>query len=275
MLPSLNQIGFDYMDWIAGPVLIGEPGEQGQGKLILWAIGGRPDGDGVLVADPESDFALPLSGVYKGNRFVLSNRSFKMAVTGIPIPFRLFQIRGQLAPDLRVLPGATAYADAKVLAIPTFGPLLVLAGLANSWWQKLLPFGTYVTRPYPAAGPADKRPGAIVVTGIEYTAPTRRRDGQVVATCRVEPGADYRLDQHRPAILLIDTNASEAVYLDYQGSLTSTADAVGNLSTVSLTIPAGTTLPDPLAAVVMLDVFPMAHFGLPNARGGSQPPVGS
>ena len=101
MLPSLNQIGFDYMDWIVGVVEEGEPDASGDGRCILWAIGGRRDENGMLVADPESDFALPLSGIYRGDAFVLTNRRFTMEVTGIPIPFNLFQLRGQLVDCIR------------------------------------------------------------------------------------------------------------------------------------------------------------------------------
>lgn len=251
MLPSLNQIGFDYMDWIVGTVTVTPPG-----KLILWAIGGRRDG-GVLVADPDSDFMLPLCGTYQGDAFIVTNRGFNMAVTGIPIPFNVFQLRGQLGPDLRVRPGATAYADTEVLSVPTFGRYMVIAGLANNWWEKLLAVGTYVTRPYEAAGPANARPAGVVVESLAYQAPTRSRDGEVVARFRLEPGASYPLAAHRPGVLLIDAANAEAVYLDYQHHLAATADDAGNLSAVTLTIPARTRLPDALQAVVLLDVFPL------------------
>jgi outer membrane protein assembly factor BamB len=270
MLPSLNQIGFDYMDWIVAAVKAGEPDGDGRGRCILWAIGGRRDQEGVLVADPDSDFTLALSGAYRGDAFVLTNRSFTMEVTGIPIPFNLFELRGQLGSDLRVLPGATAYADTQVLSIPTFGPLLVLAGLANNWWQKLLAVGTYVTRPYPQDGPANRRPPGISVASLDYTAPTRRRAGRVSATFRLAAGVAYPLAEHRPGILLVDADRTEAVYLDYHANLRATADGAGNLRTVTLTIPPGNDLPQTLEAIVLLDVFPISHGVLRNAAGAGE-----
>ncbi len=39
MLPSLNQIGFDYIDWIVAPVLITPPDEPGPGEVR--PVGGR------------------------------------------------------------------------------------------------------------------------------------------------------------------------------------------------------------------------------------------
>ena len=255
MMPSLNQIGFDYMDWILGAVEIGEPGADGVGRLIMWAIGGKRDKNGVLVADPESDFTLPLSGVYRGDSFIVTNRRFTMQVTGIPIPFNALQLRGQLGADGRVR-GATAYADTEALSIPTFGPLLVIAGLANNWWQKLLVMATYVTRPY-EAGPANRRPEGISVESLEYTTPTGWRGGRVTVTFRLEEGAHYPLATHRPGILLVDAVRRQAVYLDYHQNLSAAADEVGNLATAALAIPAGTRLPEKLEAVVLLDVFPL------------------
>lgn len=257
MLPSLNQIGFDYLDWIMGPALVSEPDADGNGRFVLWVIGGQRDESGALVADPDSDFTLALSGRYQGDAFILENRSFTMPITGIPIPFNLLQMRGLLGADGRVRPGATIYADTEAMSIPTFGPYLVIAGLANNWFEKLLVTGTYITRPYPGDGPASQRPAGLSVTSLDYTPPTDDADGQVTATFRLEPGASYPLDAHRPGILLLDAEALEAVSLDYHANLSATADAAGSVASVTLRIPAGTPLPDALEAVVMADVFPL------------------
>lgn len=52
MMPSLNQIGFDYLDWIIGAVDITDPDAQGGGKATLWAIGAKRDTEGRLVVRP-------------------------------------------------------------------------------------------------------------------------------------------------------------------------------------------------------------------------------
>lgn len=260
MLPSLNQIGFDYLDWIMGPVVIEEPDAEGRGRFVLWVIGGQRDASGALVADPDSDFTLALSGRYQGDAFILENRSFTMPITGIPIPFNLLQMRGQLGEDGRVRPGATVYADTEALSIPTFGPYLVVAGLANNWFEKLLVTGTYITRPYPADGPANQRPAGLNVVSLDYTPPSAEADGQVTATFRLEPGASYPLDAHRPGILLLDASAMQAVPLDYHANLSAAADAAGNVASVTLRVPAGAPMPAALQAVVVADVFPL-HTG--------------
>lgn len=266
MLPSLNQIGFDYLDWIMGPVAISEPDAGGNGRFVLWVIGGQRDESGALVADPDSDFTLALSGRYQGDAFILENCSFTMPITGIPIPFNLLQMRGQLGAAGRARPGATIYADTEALSIPTFGPYLVIAGLANNWFEKLLVTGTYITRPYPADSPASQRPAGLSVASLDYTPPTADVDGQVTATFQLEPGASYPLDAHRPGILLLDESAMQAVPLDYHANLSATADAAGNLASVTLRIPAGTALPAALQATVMVDVFPLHSASLENGR---------
>lgn len=256
MLPSLNQIGFDYLDWIVGTVDRAPDGDHA-GKVILWAIGGKRDAAGRLVADADSEFTLPLSGRYQGDSFILGNRQFVMPITGIPIPFNEFQLRGRFAENLQVEPGATAYADTDVLSIPTFGPYLAIAGLANNWIEKLVVAGTYITRPYAPDGPANQRPAGITVETLTYTAPTASADGRVDVTFQLEPGTTYSLDAHRAGIVLVDDDQTAAVPLDYHNNLSATADASGNLATASLTIPAGTALPPNLKAIVVLDVFPL------------------
>ncbi len=260
MLPSLNQIGFDYIDWIMAPAWIGPADPQGRAKLILWAIGARKDASGQLCPDPASDFILPLSGRCQGADFVLTNRAFPMAITGITIPFNLFELRGRLeAGGATLLPAA--YADTQTLAIPTFGPYLVIAGLANNWFQKLLVAGTFITRRY--QGPAAQRPEAIEVAQITYRPAAARpaaprQPGQVEAAFRLPPGVAYPLDQHRPGLLLVDPAQGQAVALDYHANLSARADSGGNLQSVSLRIPPGTALPARLQVCVMLDIFPAA-----------------
>jgi outer membrane protein assembly factor BamB len=258
MLPSLNQIGFDYMDWILGTVLITPADQHNQGKVILWAVGAKRGADGKLEVDPQSPIALPLSGSYQGDAFILANQNFKMSITGIDIPFNRLELRGRLGQDGIVQPGASAFADTQALAIPKFGPYLVVAGLANNIYQKLLVAGTYITRPYPAEASASRRPDGITVADVHYQAPDDHHDGLVSAGFKLAAGAAYPLDQHRPALLLIDSDRGEAIFLDYQALLKPEADAAGNLAGVSLRLPAGTKLPEHIQAAILLDVFPMA-----------------
>jgi hypothetical protein len=253
MLPSLNQIGFDYMDWLMGPVVVTPPDANGQGKFILWAIGAKLNEAGQLVADPTSDFALPLSGQYQGSDFILTNRNFPMAITGIRIPFNLFELRGKLGADGVTIHPA-AYADTQALSIPTFGPYLVIAGLANNWYEKLLVAGTYITRPY--SGAANHAPVGVLVKDVNFTAPTSKQAGQVSADISLLPGITYPANNHRPGLLLVDPTTSEAVFMDYHANTSVQVDADGNLQAVTLSLPKGLVLPAHVRVYVLLDVFP-------------------
>jgi outer membrane protein assembly factor BamB len=257
MMPSLNQIGFDYMDWIMGTVEVSQPDENGKGRFILWVIGGKRDESGRLVADPQSDFTLPLSGVYQGDSFMLINREVLIPVTGIPILFNYFEMRGQLLPDLRAAPQTTLYADTDVMKIPTFGPYLVVAGLANNVYEKLIVSATYLMHPYDESGQANLRPQGVEVDGWSYTPASEKQAGSVSVSVRLEPGTSYPLELHRPGILLVDEALGEAVYLNYLENLNSQSDGNGSLSSVTLTLPAGTKLSQTTKAWLMLDVFPL------------------
>jgi outer membrane protein assembly factor BamB len=263
MLPSLNQIGFDYIDWIIGAIDRTPPDDQGRGKVLLWAIGARRDEHGVLQADPQTKFILPLVGEYQGDAFIVSNQKSILPITEIPIPFDLFELRGRLGGDLKVKPGASAYAETPVLSIPNFGIKLVFAGLANNWIEKLTVLGTYITRPYDERGSANRRPAGLAVSKIDYVPPTSAQAGKVIAHLQLAPGAAYSADQHLGSIVLIDEATLRPVYFDYHTNLSNAADAAGNLSTITLTIPAGTRLPASTRAIVMSDVFPLHEQTLP------------
>lgn len=151
MMPSLNQIGFDYIDWVLLPIEVTPPDETGIGQLTIWANGAVRDSSGNLTLEPDSEFQFLLTGTYQGDSVILTNEKFVMPVTGIPIPFNRFELRGQFDADGVIRPGAVMYADTAALDIPTFGPYLVIAGLANNVYEKLLVTGTYITRPFDTA----------------------------------------------------------------------------------------------------------------------------
>ncbi len=257
MLPSLNQIGFDYMDWIMGVVDMSDPDANGEGQFTLWVIGAMRDENGNLVADPESDFMLPLNGRYQGNAIILENENIVMPVTGIPIPFNLMEMRATLGEDLTAEPGAALYADTEALSIPTFGPYLVVGGLANNVYEKMLVSGTFVTRPY-EDGIANAHPEGVSLTSLAYEA---GEDGDVVTAVLTAP-ADYPWQAHRLAIMLIDSDSNTPVFLNYLDNTQVEPSAANATAIITLTIPPDTELPENLEAVIMVDVFPLARQNL-------------
>ncbi len=257
MLPSLNQLGFDYIFWLVGLVDQTLPDEDLYGRALFWTIGAKINKSGEVIVDPGSDFAFPLAGSYQGNDFILANHSFNMAITGIPIPFNLLEMRGRLGEDLIVEPGGAVFADAHIRAIPNFGFYMMLAGLANNWWERLLVSGTYITKPYPDEGSANKRPFGIAVHRLEYHPPSRDAAGILQAFFHLDANSTYPLEGHHAGLLLVDAATLEPVKLDYQRLTTSRGDSAGDLRSVSLSIPKGIQLPEKLQAYVLLDVFPI------------------
>ena len=77
------------------------------------------------------------------------------------------------------------------------------------------------------------------------------------------PGAAYPGNQHLGGIVLVDEATLTSVYFDYHTNLSNDVDAAGNLSAITLTIPAGTKLPVSTKAIVMADVFPLHEQILP------------
>jgi outer membrane protein assembly factor BamB len=257
MMPSLNQIGFDYMEWIIAPVEMTPPDANGNGKLILWAIGAQKDSQKGLLVDPKTDFILPLSGTYQADSFIVTNQNFTMPITGIPIPFNLFELRGKLSPDLVVKPGAVAYGDTDALSIPSFGPYLVVAGLPNNWYQKMLVTGTFVTRPYQPDGNANKRPVGIHLDKVQYIPSQNNQDSKIMATFKLDENSSYPINSHIASILLTDADKQTAINLDYRAHLTNQGDEGGNLRSVTLNLPGSVKLPDHVKVYIILDVFPI------------------
>jgi outer membrane protein assembly factor BamB len=257
MLPSLNQIGFDYMDWIMGVVDVSDPDENGQGTFMLWVIGAKRDAEGNLVADPDSDFMLPLNGRYQGNAIIVENENILMPVTGIPIPFNLMEMRATLGEDLTAEPGAALYADTEALSIPTFGPYLVVGGMANNVYEKMLVSGTFVTRPYPENGIANSHPDGVTLTEVNYTPAEGNEYGQVTAVLTAP--SDFPWPDHRLAIMLVDSDTNTPVYLNYLDGTATEITTDNTKATITLTLPKDVMLPANMEAVIMVDVFPLAR----------------
>ena len=91
LLPSVNQIGFDSYDLIAGWLT---PQRSNQGKQLLWVIGGRAKQDGTTVADPAGGFAFPLFGTYDRGQTALNTSQVSLQFSFGPVPLRSLDFRG-------------------------------------------------------------------------------------------------------------------------------------------------------------------------------------
>ena len=86
--------------------------------------------------------------------------------------------------------------------------------------------------------------------------PSPGKDGTLRAAFSLGAGTAYPADGHLAGLVLVDTDETEAVNIDYHAYTSIETDAQENIAAVTLTIPAGTDMPDQMKGIVILDVFP-------------------
>jgi outer membrane protein assembly factor BamB len=252
LLPSVNQIGFDSYDMIAGT--IAAPKSRRAGKLLLWVIGGRRDRQGVLRPDPNGNFQFPLSGFHRRGSLELSSQDLNLQFSFGPVPLRLFDIRGQMAPDLSVRPGSGLYSETTCDDVPNYSAQLHIAGVCNAE-DTLAASGTLLTDRYGLRA-ANRRPPGVWLASLTLTRSGPATPGSVTAQLALSKGARYPADKHVGSILLTGPDGS-VVPLDFHGQTSVVTDGAGNLRTIRLTIPPGTALPAVVRAYAITDVFPL------------------
>ncbi len=248
-LPSVNQIGFDSYEWLAGVLDIGKPDATGKGSLLAWVIGvkpgrkpkrGKPQ---TWVPDPAAGFAFPLYGSYRRDAFELGLHNITLTFSFGPVPLDTFEFRGRMSKDLTTS-GPNLYAEATCANVPNYGPFLPTTTRLCNQQGKIIVGGAFLTQRY--AGTAATKPKGLTVKSLDLTRPTAAAAGQAVATLS-KPVAKG----HTTAILLTDAGSLAPVALDYAGA----TKVEGNR--VTLTIPAGTELPASVKAWVLSDVYPV------------------
>ncbi len=267
-LTSVNQIGFDSYVLLMGVVSIGRPGADGRGPVLLWSAQARQTADGAYQVDPHGVLVFPLAGYYRGNSFMLSVQGATLTFSFGQVPLQQLDMDFALTPSLHSEPGAGLFARARCAAIPNYGPVAYLTGLCNPGGI-LAAAGTYIIDPYrsPAGRsatssaatitPPDERPPGVAVASMSLRRPSAAAPGSVTATLRLSGGVRYPGADHRLGVLLVDS-AGQPLGVDYTAQ-TTTTDSRGDIVGVTLSIPAGTAMPEHLRAYVMSDVFPLAQ----------------
>ena len=254
---SVNQIGFDAYDLIVGVLSMSRPNASGGGSLLMWAIGAKPGPHGVEVVDPTTTLGFAMGGSYQNDSISLSASNPTLTFSFGPVPVQTLDFRAQLSRNLTALPGADIYGEVQCVDVPTYGPLLPTQRLCNNE-GKLIANGTYLTGPYSSDGPANRRPRGLTLGSLSYVAPTAAAAGSVVAKLDLAGGASYPASQHVVTIVLTNAATGAPVGIDYRGDETTATDGHGNIRQVTLTIPAGTSMPPSVRAYVVSDVFPLA-----------------
>jgi outer membrane protein assembly factor BamB len=260
LLPSVNQIGFDSYDMIAGTIARSKANRRGRGRLLLWVIGARRDRHGLLRPDPNGNFQFPLAGPYRRSSLDLGSQDLSLQFSFGSVPLGLFDVRGQMSADLALRPGAGLYSETTCADVPNYSAQLRIAGVCNAQ-DTLAASGTLLTGAYGNRA-ANRRPGGVRLASLQLTPPGPNSPGSAVATLALSRGKRYPASKHVGSILLTGP-AGEVVPLDYRNATNPMTDARGNLRAIQLTIPAGTQLPSRVRAYAILDVFPLGSRVLP------------
>jgi len=254
LLPSVNQIGFDSYDMIAGTIARSKANRRGEGRLLLWVVGARRDRHGLLRPDPNGNFQFPLSGVYRRGTVQLGSQDLSLQFSFGSVPLRLFDVRGQLAPGLALRPGAGIYSETTCADVPNYSVQLRFAGVCNSQ-DTLAASGTLLTGAY-GSHAANRRPAAVRLASLQLTLPGPSAPGSALATLGLKRGERYPASKHIGSIVLTGPDG-QVVPLDYRNATSPVIDSRGNLRGIQLGIPAGTQLPSRVRAYAILDVFPV------------------
>ncbi len=257
LLPSVNQIGFDSYDLIAGTLAKTKPGPDGVGRILLWVVGARTKANGVPSVDPHGNFAFALAGSYRGDEVLLNASQVNLQFSFGPVPIRSLDFRGELGSDGRFAPGASVYGQVSCASVPNYSVYLYIAGVCNPD-DTLASYGTFLSDGYDRRGSANQKPKGVHAGELSLRAPTAIADGEATAQLDLDRGARFRAGRHLASILLVDADTGEPVSLDYRTLTTPVTDERGNVRDVHLRIPAGTSLPARLRAYVIADVYPLA-----------------
>ncbi len=234
MLTSVNQIGFDFYDWIGGAV------RTDPGKTVVWFVGAKRDAEGTIVADPTSRFAFPVYGQQRKGTFSFSATGANLWFTFGPVPLRTFDLRGTFGADGQIEPTSQFLAEAVCADIPSYGSLMPATGMCDTAGV-ITAAGTYLGGV--ADSPATKKVPGLTVGDVTFA------DGVVSADVTTPP--DYAADQHFVSILLLDPSG-KPVPLDYYADTTMRVEG-NRITGVDVKAPG---LAPPFTAIVMTDAYP-------------------
>jgi outer membrane protein assembly factor BamB len=253
VLPSFNQIGFDFMHLLVGIIDL----DASSGRTLAWVAAARVAPDGQVVIDTSADqkILFPLAGQMTGDSFVLETASFRVEFAGVDVPVDYLRLGGTLtaqresAAGLSIL-GATTCGD-----VEYYATVLKLAGLCNPKTDQMVLLGTAQLRPASFGG---KRPTGLTVDPPTLVEATETSDGSL----RVTLGGALPSSEHLIGLLLLDTSG-QPLPLSYSQSTRNEIDASGRITGASLALgPGDGVKAGAVELVVLHDFFPVARFRL-------------
>jgi hypothetical protein len=244
MLTSVNQIGFDFYDWIGGAVRTDED------STVVWFVGAKQGTQGEVVADPSARFAFPVLGPQRGGTFSWTAAQVNLWFTFGPVPLRRFDLRGTFGADGRVGADSQFLAEAVCADIPGYGGQMPITGMCDASGV-ITAAGTFLGEQ--AQSPAVRRVPGLTVGDVTTDGASFSVD------LTLAPGVQYKPADHVVSILLLDAVTGTPVPIDYYRDTTITTDGSGNISGATVVVGEGIALPASVEAVVMTDAFPASR----------------
>ncbi len=239
MLTSVNQIGFDFYDWIGGAV------QTAPDATVVWFVGAKRDQEGRIVADPSSLFSFPVAGKQRGGTFAFNASGVNLWFTFGPVPLQRFDLRGTFGADGTVRPDSQFLAEAVCADIPGYGSQIPATGMCDTQGV-ITAGGTFLGQQ--AESPALRRVPGMEIGEISYTP-----GSPSTVSASIDVPTPYTTDDHFVSILLVDDDG-QPVPIDYYSATSIQTDGAKQITGVTVTV--DKPLPPSFRAVVMTDAFP-------------------
>ncbi|MDR1894039.1 MAG: PQQ-binding-like beta-propeller repeat protein [Spirochaetales bacterium] len=245
LLPSLNQIGFDSLHYLAGAV------GEAEGKTLFWVVGGRPENGGARV-DPETEVRFPLLLEYdNGLATFYNDRGFKIQFVGSwDMPIAAYRIAAVYDPGTQTFGPAPSYTvTANCDEIKFYGIGLKLMGMSDFRTGRMWTSGSmellFRGAPGPPAGLAG--PGGLPVKAV-YAG----------GTITLRPESSLRRGEALYSLLVLDDRGLP-LPLYYAKNTQADFDAQGVLESLSLKLEREEKVRGEVEVLLMVDTYPAAR----------------
>jgi outer membrane protein assembly factor BamB len=250
LLPSYNQIGFDFMHLLAGVVEVDEE----KGTALVWVVAGKVE-DGNLLVDASSNqrIAYPMEVAISDNALLFESAGFKIEFGQVELPIERMRIGASIDEKGKGLRGVSIFGHTTCGNIEHYASLLDLAGLCHPETDKLVIHGTAEIAEVQAGG---KRPEGLAVESVSIEEAKDGTPGKVKAILSGNlPSAD-----HLMSILLIDKKTGKPFVVNYSQETTNVTNAASQVSEVVLSFEAGKGISKGAVEVIVLhDLYPVAR----------------
>jgi len=226
MMPSYNQIGFDFMHMLVGVL----SHDKSTGAMLAWVAAAKRSG-GDIVVDPSDDqrILFPLYGVYKDGTLVLSSYSFQVEFANVEVPMDFMRIGATMDAAAKDVGGLSVYTATKCTNVEFYGTLLKVAGLCNPKTDQLVVHGTAMLK---KAGKGGKKPAGLTVASVALKEAGASTDGAVVVTL----GGALPSKEHQVSVLLLDTATGKPMPINYSQRTKNTMNSAGKITGATLTL---------------------------------------